>query len=142
MAGTDLWKRSPALDEALALVQNGDRERGTALFLTIDWQSPGLTASDSIFTISEESFLSLSRSRRNEIIQQVIDINDPIRQLARQVAAEAKQEPDTSKAMSMLKQIDGLGEWLQAPERLRGIQQLGKAMKMMAAREIEQLSRE
>ncbi len=86
--------------------------------------------------------MSFPRSRQSEVTEQVTQAAQTIRQLARNVVAAAKDEADAGKAMGMLKQIESCGSWLQEPARLRVFQLMGKGVAMMAAEEIDQLSKE
>ena len=139
----DSASRAPMFDQALELWRNGDQEHATAVFLAIDeWTTSGLTSPSSVFAISEESFSSFPRSRQTEVTEQFTQAGQTIRQLARNVIAAAKDEADAGKAMGMLKQIESCGSWLRDPARLSVVQLFGQGMTMMAAKEIEQLSKE
>ena len=81
-------------------------------------------------------------SRQVELTGQFTQRSQTIRQLVRHVIAAAKEEADVDRATTMLKQIESCGKWLEAANRPKIVQLLGKGLCMTAAKEIDQLPTE
>jgi ribosomal protein L17 len=95
-----------------------------------------------VFAVSEQNFMAASTARQAELTEQLIQRSLTLRQLVRYLIDAAKKETDVAKARDMLKKIEACGTWLQAPSSTELVQQVGKALSMTAAKELEQLPAE
>ena len=131
---------TPSFDDILGFWQDGDQDRAAREFLSVTHWDTLKTATDSVFAVSEQKFMAASRSRQAELMEQLTQSNQMLRQLARHLVDAAKNEADATKASDILSQVEACGTWLQDPSRTRQVQQLGKGLSMAAARQKEQSS--
>src|SRR5262245_7826928 len=127
-----------ALEQSIAVWTSGDKAGGVSQFLQIDWTKGKPFSSGSILHYSEAEFAAVPVETRAKLGDQMADIT-ALKELGKQVSQqgrEATAKGDKAEGAKYFNAINQCGERLDQPDCLVLLQQVGKAFKKLAAKEL------
>lgn len=122
---------TPPFEEILDVWTQGNREEAIDAFLKVADFGGFDNAERSILGMPQVSFNRLSTVEQTEQTQRLAAANQQLRQLVEAILEKANSEPPEV-AAKMVKQLKKFGAWLQRPEHITSVQQLGKGVAMTA----------
>lgn len=135
---------SPVSQAAMAAWQQGDKPTAISTFLAADWNARPLFASDSVLSLTEGQFKSLSDTERKLKSAEMMKQIDSLKQLAAAAAQsgrEAAAKGDTTQAQKCFTSLKQFGMALSGPECLSLVQIVGKGFARMADTELAKMSK-
>ena len=115
--------------------QQGDQSAAISSFLAADWSARPLFASDSVLSLTEDQFKSLSDADRQAKSGEMTKQLDSLKRLAAAVAQagrDAASNGDTAQAQKCFTSLKQCGAALSSPDCLGLVQLVGKAFSRMA----------
>lgn len=113
-------------DELVEHVNSGQQEVAARAFLAIDWTQPDVFAGGSVMAMSEAEFAALPQAQRTQAGQQAKEAAAQIREIAKLVVSQAKQNP--AKIDAYRSSLMAFAGRLSGEDRLLLIQSVGKAI--------------
>src|SRR5262245_51552455 len=127
-----------ALEQSISAWAGGDKAGAVSQFLQIDWTKGKPFSSASILHYSEAEFAALPPETRAKLGDQMADIT-ALKELGKQVSQHGKEataKGDKAEGAKYFNAINRCGERLDRPDCLVLLQQVGKAFKKLAAKEL------
>jgi hypothetical protein len=128
-----------ALEQSISAWTSGDKAGAVSQFLQIDWTKGKPFSSGSILHYTEAEFAALPSDTRTKLAGQMTADIASLKELARQVSQqgrEAAAKGDNAEGAKYFNAINQCGERLEQPDCLLLLQQVGKAFKKLAAKEV------
>jgi len=135
---------SPVAQAALSAWQQGDQSTAVSSFLAADWSARPLFASDSVLSLTEAQFASLSAADRQAKSGEMTKQLDSLKRLAAAVAQagrDAASKGDTAQAQKCFTSLKQCGAALSSPDCLSLVQLVGKAFTKMADTELAKIGK-
>ena len=134
--------QAPDFEGVLSLWESGDKEGAAAGFLKIDWHRPDLFSQESIFSMSEGEFATLSAAERSDVQGKAMALAGTIRQLVKDTLESAQasvRAKDYDAAENRLKAVLDCGSALADSGGLAVMKMVGSSVQEAALRGLIQL---
>ena len=128
-----------ALEQSISAWTSGDKAGAVTQFLQIDWTKGKPFSTGSVLHYSEAEFAALPPGTRTKLDEKMGDIT-ALKELCKQVGQQGRDaaaKGDKAEAAKYFNAINQCGERLDRPDCLVLLQQVGKALKKLAAKEVE-----
>ncbi len=132
----------PVAQAALAAWQQGDKLTAVNRFIQADWSAPPLFASESVLSLSEKQFKSLSNSERTAKSGEMMAQVESLKKLGTAVAdagREAAAKGGKEQARRNFTSLTQSGTALDSPDCLAIVQLVGKGFKKIGETELAKL---
>lgn len=133
-AATSPATAQAAFDQIVELWKNGQNEPARRVFLATDWTRPGVFADGPVFGLSEAQFGKLPQSQRTKVAQQAVETAKDIREVAKFMVEQAKQNPSDIETYRTA--LTAFAQRLTAADQLELIQIVGKAVTAFTEKEL------
>ena len=122
--------------------EQGDESTAVRSFVETDWSSRPLFAADSLLSLSEEQYKTLSDAERQAKSGEMMTQLDSLKRLARAVAEagrDAAARGDAAQARKYFTSLKQCGTALDSPDCLSIVQLVGRAFKRLADTELAKI---
>ena len=122
------------LADVLASWESGDDDDAVKQIVSIRWDKPNVLANVSVLNLTEDSFARLPYDDQERVMKELMEVSKVSRDLARHVVAvgdKARASGNEEMAATHYEAVRQFGKALSRPERLQGIQLVGRALERM-----------
>jgi hypothetical protein len=135
---------SPVTQASMSAWQQGDKSTAVSSFLAADWSTRPLFASDSVLSLTESQFASLSAADQQAKSGEMTKQLGLLKQLAAAVAQagrDAASKGDATQAQKCFTSLKQCGTALSSPDCLSLVQLVGKAFTKTADTELAKIGK-
>lgn len=122
---------SVRLTDVLALWESGKKDDAAKQLALIHWDASDVFSDLPVLNLSEDRFMSFSRSERTSMQEESLQLTRTLRAISRHVLAAGdnwQASGDNEAAKASYQAVQHFGEALSNPERLQVIQMIGKGI--------------
>jgi hypothetical protein len=137
---------APVAQAAMSAWQQGDESTAVSSFLAADWSARPLFASDSVLSLTEDQFKSLSdtdRQAKSGEMKMIKQLGSFMRLgvAVAQAGRDAASKGDIAQAQKSFTSLKQCGAALSSPDRMSHVQLIGRTFSKMADTELSKIGK-